>query len=158
MVSVHEAGHAAMCELLKPGGVGLVSICHNADNGRGFVKQCVELDAEERILMALAGMEAESMSIALRVMLVISIVKPFLWPLGFIPALGMRAAGDVRFGMMTSSISMWVFRVGLTTLLCRVLGVGLIGIWCGYFLDWTIRSVCFTLRFRGERWHEHRVI
>ena len=40
----------------------------------------------------------------------------------------------------------------------RVLGVGLIGIWCGYFLDWTIRSVCFSLRFRGEKWHEHKVI
>ena len=106
----------------------------------------------------LAGMEPEAMDIALKVMLVISIVKPFLWPLGFIPALGMRAAGDVRFGMLTSSISMWVFRVGLTTLLCRGLGVGLIGIWCGYFLDWSIRSVCFTLRFRGEKWHEHKVI
>ena len=109
-------------------------------------------------ICSLAGMEPEAKSIALRVLLVISIVKPFLWPLGFIPALGMRAAGDVRFGMMTSSISMWVFRVGLTTLLCRVLGVGLIGIWCGYFLDWTIRSLCFTLRFRGEKWHEHKVI
>ena len=106
----------------------------------------------------LAGMEPEAMEIALKVMLVISIAKPFLWPLGFIPALGMRAAGDVRFGMLTSSVSMWVFRVALTTLLCRVLGVGLIGIWCGYFADWTIRSVCFTLRFRGEKWHEHKVI
>ncbi len=106
----------------------------------------------------LAGMEPEAKSIALNVLLVISIVKPFLWPLGFLPALGMRAAGDVRFGMMTSSISMWVFRVGLTTLLCRVLGVGLIGIWCGYFADWTVRSICFSLRFRGEKWHEHKVI
>ncbi len=106
----------------------------------------------------LAGMEAESMKIALEVLLVISIAKPILWPLAFVPASGMRAAGDVRFGMLTSTVSMWIFRVALTTLLCRVLGVGLVGIWCGYFADWAVRSIVFSLRFRGEKWAEHRVI
>ena len=106
----------------------------------------------------LAGMEPEARSIALHVLLVISICKPFLWPLAFVPASGMRAAGDVRFGMTVSTLSMWIFRVGLTTLLCRVLGVGLVGIWCGYFLDWGVRSAAFTLRFRGNKWTDHRVI
>lgn len=106
----------------------------------------------------LAGMEPEAKTIALHVLLVISIAKPILWPLAFVPASGMRAAGDVRFGMLTSTVSMWVFRVALTTLLCRFLGVGLVGIWCGYFADWAVRSIVFSLRFRGERWVEHRVI
>lgn len=106
----------------------------------------------------MAGMEQEAMKIALRVMLVISIAKPVLWPLAFVPASGMRAAGDVRFGMLASTVSMWIFRVALTTLLCRVLGVGLVGIWYGYFVDWGVRSIVFTLRFRGEKWAEHRVI
>ena len=70
----------------------------------------------------------------------------------------MRAAGDVKFGMIVSSISMWVFRVGLTTVLCRFLGVGLIGIWCGYFADWFVRSIVFTLRYRSGKWLEHKVI
>ncbi len=109
-------------------------------------------------ICGLAGMEPEAKSIALHVLLVISIAKPFLWPLAFVPASGMRAAGDVRFGMLTSTISMWVFRVALITLLCRVLGVGLVGIWCGYFADWTVRSIVFSLRFRGKKWEEHRVI
>ena len=109
-------------------------------------------------ICGLAGMEPEAKAIALRVLLVISIAKPILWPLAFVPASGMRSAGDVRFGMLTSTISMWVFRVGLTTLLCRFLGVGLVGIWCGYFVDWGVRSIVFSLRFRGEKWHEHKVI
>lgn len=107
---------------------------------------------------ALAGLEPEAAALAFRVMLVISVVKPFLWPLSFLPINGMRAAGDVRFGMVVSTISMWVFRVGLTTLLCRVLEVGLIGIWCGYFADWLVRSVVFSLRYASGRWTRHQVI
>lgn len=106
----------------------------------------------------LAGLDAAAAHMTIQVMLVISIVKPFLWPLAFTPSNGMRAAGDVKFGMIVSSISMWVFRVGLTTVLCRFLGVGLIGIWCGYFADWFVRSIVFTLRYRSGKWLEHKVI
>ena len=106
----------------------------------------------------LAGMEADAAQLTIHVMLVISIVKPFLWPLSFLPINGMRAAGDVKFGMIASTISMWVFRVGLTTVLCRFLGVGLVGIWCGYFADWFVRSVVFSLRYVSGKWTQHRVI
>lgn len=109
-------------------------------------------------VVRLAGMEADAAQLTIHVMLVISIVKPFLWPLSFLPINGMRAAGDVKFGMIASTISMWVFRVGLTTVLCRFLGVGLIGIWCGYFADWFVRSVVFSLRYVSGKWTQHRVI
>ena len=106
----------------------------------------------------LAGMEADAAQLTIHVMLVISIVKPLLWPLSFLPINGMRAAGDVKFGMIASTISMWVFRVGLTTLLCRFLGVGLVGIWCGYFADWFVRSAVFSLRYISGKWTQHKVI
>ena len=109
-------------------------------------------------VVRLAGMEADAAELTIHVMLVISIVKPFLWPLSFLPINGMRAAGDVKFGMIASTISMWIFRVGLTTVLCRFLGVGLIGIWCGYFADWFVRSTVFSLRYVSGRWTRFKVI
>ena len=39
------------------------------------------------------------------VMQVISIVKPFLWPIAFVPQNGMRAGGDVNFSMVTAVVS-----------------------------------------------------
>ena len=106
----------------------------------------------------LAGLEPEAAAATVSVMLWISVVKPILWPLSFLPVAGMRAAGDVRFALIVSALSMWIFRVGLTTVLCRSLGVGLIGIWCGYFADWAVRSLVFFLRFRGGKWTAHTVI
>lgn len=106
----------------------------------------------------LAGMEPDAASLTISVMLVISIIKPFAWPLAFTPINGMRAAGDVKCIMVISSISMWVFRVGVTLLLCRALHVGLIGVWCGYFADWIARSLMFTHRFFSDKWHSHKII
>ncbi|MCC8121464.1 MAG: MATE family efflux transporter [Oscillospiraceae bacterium] len=106
----------------------------------------------------LAGLDSEAAAMTFHVMLVISIVKPFLWPLSFLPINGMRADGDVKFGMVVSTASMWIFRVGLTYVLCRVLSVGLVGIWCGYFADWFVRSILFSLRYVSGKWTRHQVI
>ncbi len=106
----------------------------------------------------LAGMEPDAAELTVSVMLVISIIKPVFWPLAFTPMNGMRAAGDVNYIMVMSSVSMWIFRVGLTLLLCRALHVGLIGIWCGYFADWAVRSVIFTHRFYSDKWHSRKII
>lgn len=111
-----------------------------------------------RPVTRLAGMDPAAADMTVSVMLVISIVKPILWPMSFTPCNGTRAAGDVKFNMVVSSLSMWVFRVGLTTVLCRLLNVGLIGIWCGYFADWGVRSIIFTIRFHGDKWHSHKLI
>ncbi len=106
----------------------------------------------------LTGLTAQEAELTVHVMLVISIVKPFLWPLSFLPINGMRAAGDVRFGMVVSTVSMWICRVILTYILCRVFEVGLIGIWIGFFVDWTVRSTIYSLRYRSGKWALHKVI
>ena len=106
----------------------------------------------------LTGLNAEEAALTVHVMLVISIIKPFLWPLSFLPVNGLRAAGDVKFCMVVSTVSIWVCRVGLTTVLCRFLGVGLIGIWIGFFVDWTMRSIIFSLRYASGKWTQHQVI
>ncbi len=106
----------------------------------------------------LAGLQGEAAKITFEVMLVISIIKPMLWPAAFVPNSGTAAAGDVKFNMIISTVSMWVLRVGGTTLLCRYFNMGLIGIWCGYFFDWAFRGVIFLIRFKGEKWHSHNLI
>lgn len=107
---------------------------------------------------SMAKLDAETAGMTIRVMLIISIAKPLLWPLAFVPANGMRAAGDVKFGMVTSTVSMWVFRLGFAIVLCRYMGLGLVGIWTGYFVDWFVRSVVFTARFMSGKWSRHHVI
>lgn len=69
-----------------------------------------------------------------------------------------RAAGDVRFSMMTSTITMWLFRVTLCVVLCRFFGFGPMAVWIGMFTDWTVRAIVFTWRFFSGKWAEFHVI
>ena len=106
----------------------------------------------------LGGMEAESARLCLQMVSFITITKPISWVLSFIPAYGMRAAGDVKFSMITSCASMWLCRVSLCIFLCRFCGFGPIAVWIGMFADWSVRAVVFMLRFHSRKWLQHHVI
>ena len=104
------------------------------------------------------GMEPESAKMCIFMVTCITIVKPLVWTLSFIPAYGLRAAGDVKFTMIVSAASMWLCRVSLAIFLARVMGFGPIAVWIGMFADWTVRTVIFFLRFRSRKWLNHQVI
>lgn len=104
------------------------------------------------------GMEPESAKLCLFMMGWITVVKPLVWVLSFIPAYGMRAAGDVKFSMILSCISMWICRVSLCIFLCRVMGFGPIAVWIGMFTDWTVRGIVYMIRFHNRKWMDHQVI
>ncbi|MDO5411089.1 MAG: MATE family efflux transporter [Lachnospiraceae bacterium] len=104
------------------------------------------------------GMEPESAKMCIFMITCITIVKPLVWTLSFIPAYGFRAAGDVKFTMIVSAVSMWICRVSFVVFLARVLHFGPIAVWIGMFTDWTVRAIIFTVRLKRGKWLEHQVI
>lgn len=106
----------------------------------------------------LAGMEQESAALCLQMVLAITIAKPVFWVLSFIPAYGLRAAGDVKFSMITATLTMWLCRVALSVFLMRYCKTGPMGVWIGMFADWAIRSVIFSVRFLRGKWLNFRVV
>ena len=75
-----------------------------------------------------------------------------IWPLAFTLPQALRAAGDTRFTMVASTVSMWTLRVGLGVLLGRYFGFGVVGIWMAMFGDWVLRAALFVPRFHGHKW------
>ena len=119
---------------------------------------CLLVYAATKPVTIIGGMEAESARMCLYMMGWITIVKPIVWVFSFIPAYGMRAAGDVKFSMILSCASMWIFRVSLCIFLCRVMGFGPMGVWIGMFTDWTVRGIFYTIRFHRRKWLDHHLI
>lgn len=119
---------------------------------------CLLVYAVTKPVTVLGGMEPESAALCISMMGAITLVKPFVWTLSFIPAYGMRAAGDVKFSMIVSCLSMWFCRVSLCVFLCRRLGFGPMAVWIGMFADWTVRAVIFTWRFYSKKWLDYKVI
>ena len=111
-----------------------------------------------RPVTVLGGMEPASAKMCFHMVTWITLVKPIVWTLAFVPAYGLRAAGDVKFSMITSCLVMWLCRFCLCVILIRFLGFGPMGVWIGMFADWTVRAVIFTWRFHSRRWLRYKVI
>ena len=106
----------------------------------------------------LSGLSGDSAQIVHRMMVLITLVKPFIWPLAFTLPNGMRAAGDVKYSMIVSAASMWVFRVALCMLLIRGFGFGVLGVWIAMFVDWFDRDIWYVARFLGGKWMNQKVL
>ena len=118
----------------------------------GIIASCLFVYLIAGPITVLGGMETESAHMCIEMIGAITIVKPIVWVLSFVPAYGMRAAGDVKFSMLTSIITMWGCRVALCIALVRIFRMGPMAVWYGMFADWTVRSVIFSIRFLSGRW------
>ena len=75
-----------------------------------------------------------------------------VWPTAFTLANAFRAASDVRYPMVISILSMWVFRVGLSFVLGQVMEFGLVGVWIAMGCDWLFRAVIYGIHYARGRW------
>lgn len=123
-----------------------------------IIISCLFVYAIVRPVTWLAGMEAVSAGMCIEMVGAITIVKPLAWVLAFVPGYGLRAAGDVRFSMIVSSLTMWLCRVLLCVCLIRFFGFGPMAVWIGMFADWTLRGILFTCRFFSGKWARIHVI
>lgn len=123
-----------------------------------MIISCILVYIAARPVTVLAGMSEESTALCMQMILAITVVKPLLWVPSFTPPNGLRAAGDVRFSMITATLTMWLCRVALSIFLMRVVKTGPIGVWYGMFADWGVRGVIFTIRFVRGKWLRFKVI
>ena len=81
-----------------------------------------------------------------------------LWPTSFTMPNALRASGDVKFTMVISVASMFVFRIGFSVVLGIYFGLGAIGVWIAMVLDWICRVSFYVWRFCSKKWLDFKVI
>lgn len=100
----------------------------------------------------------EASQIAYTLILTHSINVILTWPISFVLPHALRAAGDVKYTMTISIVSMTIFRVMLSFILASGLGLGVLGVWIAMVVDWAFRGTMFVWRFFSGRWLKHRLI
>ena len=98
------------------------------------------------------GISPETRALAIRLVRIHASCAIVLWPISFVLPNAFRAANDVRFTMIVSVVSMAVWRVGFSWILCVRLGWGATGVWIAMLLDWLFRVVFFLGRLRSGKW------
>ena len=134
----------------------IIKLCIIAEVG--ITISCLLVYAMLRRVTVVGGMESSGAALCIGMVTAITMVKPLIWTGSFVPAYGLRAAGDVRFSMTTSIITMWGCRVALCIFLVKTYNMGPMAVWYGMFADWALRSVIFFSRFLSGKWMKKEVI
>ena len=105
------------------------------------------------LIMRVYNVSPEAEKLAVTVTLIHGISSIFIWVPAFMVPGFLRAAGDSKFTMLASMLTMWVVRVLLAYVLGKYMGYGVIGVWFAHaIVDWSVRSVIFFLRYRSGKW------
>jgi putative efflux protein, MATE family len=80
-----------------------------------------------------------------------------VWPLGFALPTALRATGDAKFPMYVNILSMFVCRIGLAYIFAY-LGFGMLGTWFAMFVDWIIKAIVFSVRYKKGLWKKYSII
>ena len=109
-------------------------------------------------LMKLFRLSEEALAIATTLTTSYCILYPIFWPMSFPFANVLRAAGDVKFTMIVSLVTMWCCRIALSYVFAYALGYGVLGVWLAMYADWMARGAIFYTRYRRGRWKQKVVI
>ncbi len=97
----------------------------------------------------------EALELAALLVLIHNGCAMLIWPLSFTLPNALKASNDVRFTMVVSIFSMWIFRIVFSFVIGNWLGLGAIGVWIAMVLDWIFRSICFVWRFISGKWKKY---
>ncbi len=103
-------------------------------------------------------LSSEASLLASNIIRTAMVASTLIWPFSFTIPNFLRAAGDVKYTMIVSMFSMWVFRVGSSYVLAFYLGLGIYGVWFGMYIDWLCRGIFFFIRFVRGTWKTKKVI
>jgi len=109
-----------------------------------------------RELASLYSSDPRVIELGSRVIRIFAIAEPSLAVMNVMSAV-LRGAGDIRYIMFTSLVSIWGIRVLLSFLLEHFFGLGVIGMWYAIFIDLSVRASFYWLRFKAGKWKHIRI-
>ena len=117
-------------------------------------------------IIGIYDLSAESTRLALHLTIFHAVCTSIIRPPAFIFPSVFKAAGDVKYSLIVSTISMWCIRIGLAYILSlenitvfsvtiHGAGLGIFGIWIATVADWVLRAVLFFIHFIRGKWLPH---
>ncbi len=103
-------------------------------------------------MLQIYNLSSETLNVAYKLVVYHAVCGIIFWPLSFTLPNALRAANDVKFTMLTSILSMWLWRITFSYILGRYMGLGVYGVWFAMTLDWMFRGACFVWRFLSGKW------
>jgi Na+-driven multidrug efflux pump len=104
------------------------------------------------LILNVYGLSAEATMWTRRLVWLHAIIMILIWPLAYTLPVTFRAAGDAKFPMVVSMVSMIVCRIALSYVLGIYFHMGMFGTWVAMFVDWFVKAIIFVWRYVSGKW------
>ena len=110
------------------------------------------------LIIQYSAISKEAKSLVIWLVLINNIFNGLAYPFAGSLGNGLRAAGDVKFTMITSITLTIAARLFFSALFGLVFGWGVIGVALGMSMDLVFRGIIFIRRYRSQKWTQFRLI
>ena len=104
------------------------------------------------------GLSVETGILAEKILILHASFAVIIWPIAFTLPNTLRAANDAKFTMIVSVASMWIFRIVFGIVLGSTFGMGVMGVWIAMIIDWFVRAIFFSVRYKSGKWTRVKLI
>lgn len=109
-------------------------------------------------LVGAFNLSPEASQTAVQIIYSFAAMSTVFWPAAFTIPNALRAAGDVKYTMYCSMLTMGIFRIGFSYVLGSWLQMGVLGVWFAMYIDWIFRAALFFGRYLSGRWKNKKAI
>lgn len=110
------------------------------------------------LIVRYSAISAQAKSLVVWLVLINNIFNGIAYPFAGSLGNGLRAAGDVKFTMITSITLTIAARLVFSALFGLAFGWGVIGVAIGMSMDLVFRGAIFIWRYRSQKWTEFHLI
>lgn len=104
------------------------------------------------LIMHVYNLSAEATSMTWIIVIAHAVMMILIWPSGYMLPIVFRGAGDAKFPMIVSILSMIFCRIALSYVFAVGFHMGMLGTWVAMFVDWIVKSVMYEWHYRKDKW------
>jgi putative MATE family efflux protein len=123
-----------------------------------FVVSSVIVLAFMPLILKVYNLSAEANTMTWTIVIVHAVMMILIWPSGYMLPIVFRGAGDAKFPMVVSILSMIICRIALSYVFAIGFHMGMFGTWVAMFVDWIVKSVIYERHYKKDSWTRFKMI
>ncbi|MDT8719019.1 MATE family efflux transporter [Clostridium sp. 19966] len=110
------------------------------------------------LILKVYHLSAEANTMTWTIVIAHAVMMILIWPSGYMLPIVFRGAGDAKFPMVVSIVSMILCRIALSYVFALQFHMGMLGTWVAMFVDWIVKSVIYEWHYKKDRWTKFKAV
>ena len=110
------------------------------------------------LIMNVYNLSTEATTMTWTIVIAHAVLMILIWPSGYMLPIVFRGAGDAKFPMIVSILSMVFCRIVLSYVFAIGFHMGMFGTWVAMFVDWVVKTIIYEWHYKKDKWTKFQAI